>query len=132
MTCHSLEYRHLIQRMNKDICPQSLANDLSRLAQGVGTRMTTGTNTFFLIRRCKIPAIRKVTYSQLVASIRYHKTETHRVRVTVGDKELDFTGVTTTSYASLTTTKCLLNSTVLTPVAQFLTLDTNFFITTHL
>ena len=101
----------------------SLANNLGRLTQGVGTCVTTFTNTEFFICRCDIPAGRKVTYSQLVAIIRSHKTETHRVRVTVVGKKLDFPGVTTTSCASLTTNKCLVNSTVSTPNACFLILD---------
>ena len=58
-----------------------------------------------------------------MASIRSHKTETHRVRVTVSGYKLDFPGVTTTSFAGLTTTKCFIKVTVLTPDAPFLTLD---------
>ena len=64
-----------------------------------------------------------MTYASLVASMRSHKTETHRVRVTVGCEKLNFCGITTTNCASLTTKKCLLNSVVLTPDARFMTLD---------
>ena len=109
----------------------SLANNLGRLAQGVGTRMPIGTNRVFFIPRSAVPAGRTVAYSRLVASIRPHKTETHRVRVTVGGNRLGFPGDTTTNCASLTTTKCLLNITISTPGARFITLDIkNFYYNT--
>ena len=126
-TSQSLEYYHLMRGPDKDIWKTSLANDLGRLAQGVGTRMPTGTNTVFLIPRSAVPVRRTVTYLRLVASIRPHKTETHCVRVTVGGNRLYFPGDTTTNCASLTTTKCILNSTISTPGARFITLDIMFF-----
>ena len=58
----------------------------------------------------------------MVASIRPTKTEVNRVRVTVGGDRLNFPGATTTYCAGLTTTKCLLNSTISTPSARFMTL----------
>ena len=117
-TGQSLEYSHLTRGPDKDIWKTSLANDLGRLAQVVGTIMTTGTNTLFFIPCSAIPSGRTFTYSRLVASIRPHKTETHRVRVTVGVNRLDFPGDTTTNCASLTTAKFLLNSTISTPGAR--------------
>ena len=89
--------------------------------------MSEGTNTVFFVPRTAIPYSRTVTYSQLVASIRSHKTETHSVRVTIGGNRLEFPGNTTTKCASLTTTKCLLNSIISTPRARFLTLDFKTF-----
>ena len=116
---------------DKDIWNTILANNLGRLAQGVGTRMPTGTNTVFFIPRSAVPVGRSVIYSRLGASIRPHKTETHRVRVTVGGNRLDFPGDTTTNCVSLTTTKCILNSTISTPGARFITLDIrNFYYNT--
>ena len=129
----SLEYRHLLRGTNKDVWTRSLANDLGILAQGVVTRMPTDINTFFFVRRCDIPAGRNVTYDRLVSSIQPHKTETNRVRVTVGGEKMDFPGITTTTCASLTTTNCLINSTVSTPSAKFMTLDViNFYYNTPL
>ena len=122
-----LEYSHLPRGPDKDIWKTSLTNDLGRLAQGVGTIMSTGTNTVFFIPRSAIPAGRTVAYSQLFANIRPHKTETHRVRVTVDGNRLDFPGGTTTNCARLTTTKCLFYSTISTPGACFITLDNNNF-----
>ena len=45
----------------------------------------------------------------------------------MGGDRLDFPGATTTHCAILTTTKCLLNSTISTPGAQFMTLDIKDF-----
>ena len=65
----------------------------------------------------------KVTYAKMVASIRPTKAEVNRVRVTVGRDRLDFPSAATTHCASLTTTKFLLNSTISSPGARFMTLD---------
>ena len=80
---------------------------------------------------CDIPAGRKVAHARLFSSIRPHKTETHRVCVTVVGDKLDLPGIATTTCASLTTTKCLINSTVSTPLSKFMTLDIiNFYYNT--
>ena len=63
----------------------------------------------------------------MVASIRPTKAEVNRVRVTVGGDLLNFPGAATTHCASLTTTKCLLNSTISTPGARFMTLEIKYF-----
>jgi hypothetical protein len=117
------EYRHLVRGPDRSIWTTSLANDLGRLAQGIGTRMPKGTNTIFFLHPSKIPTGRKVTYARIVATIRPHKDETHRVRVTVGGDKLDYSGITATATASLTTLKILLNSVISTPGARFMTLD---------
>jgi hypothetical protein len=49
VTGQALEYRHLSKGPNSSIWIQALANNLGRLAQGVGTRMLTGTNTIVFI-----------------------------------------------------------------------------------
>ena len=128
VTGTSLKYLHLIHVSNKDVWTHNLANDLHRLTQGVGTRMPTSTNTVFSVWRHYIPAGRKITYACLVSSIRPHKTEMHRIRVTFDGDILDFLGITTIIYARLTTTKCPINSTVFTPLAKFMTLEIiNFY-----
>ena len=63
----------------------------------------------------------------MVASIKPTNAEVNRVRVTMGRDCLDFPSATTTHCASLTTTKCLLNSTISTPGARFMTLDIKDF-----
>ena len=89
--------------------------------------MPTGTNTVSFVEKSAIPHGHKVTYDQMVASIRPTKAEVNRVRVTVGGDRLDFPGATTTHCTSLTTTKCLINSTISTPRACFMNLDTKDF-----
>ena len=55
----------------------------------------------------------------------------NRVRLTMGGGLLDCPGITTTQTASLTTRKCLFNSTVSSPGAKFLALDIrNFYYNT--
>ena len=63
----------------------------------------------------------------MVATIQPTKAEVNRVRPTVGGNRLDFPGSTTTNCASLTTKKCLLNSTIFTPGARFMDLDIKDF-----
>ena len=63
----------------------------------------------------------------MVATIRPTKAEVNRVRVNVGGNRLDFPGATTTHFASLTTTECLLNIAISTTDARFMTLDIKDF-----
>ena len=128
----SLEYAALSRGPDKDKWITSLANDFGRLAQGVGHRIK-GNNTMFFIRPTKIPQGRKVTYLRLVSTIRPNKAEQNRVRITVGGDRLEYVGSTTTRMASLTTTKCLLNSVLSTPNARFMDADiANFYYRTPL
>jgi hypothetical protein len=97
------------------------------LAQGVGTWQPTGTSTILFVHKHQVPTDRKVTYGRIVASIRPQKQEQNRARLTLGGDRLDYPGITTTQTASLTTSKCLFNSTVSTPKAKFLCLDIKNF-----
>ena len=49
----------------------------------------------------------------------------HRVYVTIGGDLLEYVGATTTHFASLTTTKLMLNIPISTPNAKFMTIDIN-------
>ena len=89
--------------------------------------MTCGTNTVFYVPKSRVPVDRKVTYACMVATIRPYKTEVNRVRVTVGGNILVYPGATTTNCASLATTNCMLNSTISTSDARFMTLDIKDF-----
>ena len=77
--------------------------------------MPAGTNTVFFVTKSAIPHGCKVTNAHMVASIQPTKSKVNSVCVIVGGDRLDFPGTTTTHFASLTTTKCLLNSTISTP-----------------
>ena len=64
----SLEYRHRIKRdKHKNIWVKYFANELGRLAQGVGD-ILKGTNTIFFLAHEKMPTYRRkdVTYGQNV------------------------------------------------------------------
>lgn len=126
-TGQSQEYRHLVQGPDKAVWQTSFANEIGRLAQGVGTRMTSGTDTIFFIPRDKVPPSRKATYGRIVVSIRPQKTETHRTRLTVGGNLIDYPDDVSTPTADLTTAKILFNSVVSTPGAKFMTVDIKDF-----
>ena len=49
--------------------------------------------------------IKKVTYGRIVSSLRPHKEEKHRVRLTVGGNIVDYDGDASTPTTDLTTTK---------------------------
>ena len=122
-TGDTLHYRDLIKGPNAHIWLTSCANDFGRLAQGVGTRMPTGTNTIFFIPKSKVPNDRKVSYINPVASIRPNKAEVYRVRLTAGGNRLEYPGVTAIDTVSLTTTKVHLNSVISTKNAKYMTID---------
>ena len=64
-----------------------------------------------------------------MCSIKAHKEETHRTRLTVGGNLLDFNGKLTTPTATVTTAKCLFNSVVSTKGAKCVMADVkNFYL----
>jgi hypothetical protein len=127
------EYRHLIKTLQRDIWEHSFANEIGRLAQGVGTRMLTGTNTIFFIEKSAVPADRVVTYGRICVNIRPQKDETHRTRLTVGGNLIDYPDNVSTPTADLTTAKLLFNSVVSTRRARFCVADIkDFYLSTEM
>ena len=63
---------------------------------------------------------KKTTYQKIVCNIRPNKAETHRTRITVGRNLLDYAGTLITPTVTITTSKCLFNSVVSTPVKMCL------------
>ena len=118
----TLEYIHLLRTPAKALWTRALANDLGKLAQGVGTRVK-GNNMIRYTPRAAVPKGRKVTYARIVTALQPHKKVKHRVRVTVGREKLEYTGNASTQTASLTTKKYLLKSTLSTDGAKFMTAD---------
>ena len=86
----ALKYRHLICGPYGATWVKALVNDLRRLAQGVGTRMPTGTNTVFFVAKYSITHDRKVTYARMDATIRTTKAKVNPVRVNLGGDCLNF------------------------------------------
>ena len=89
--------------------------------------MLTGNNTIFFINNNCVQKHKNVTCGWIVAEIKPHKEETHRVCLTVVVDCLNFDGVNATQCASLSTTKNLMNSTISTPREKFITMDLKDF-----
>jgi hypothetical protein len=112
-----------------------MENKLGRLAQDFApngvTGTGTGTDTIHFIRHNDVPINRKATYMSIVAAIKPHKAETHRIRAVVGGNLIDYPGKVSTPTANLITIKCMLNSTISTKDAKATTLDiSNFYLGT--
>jgi hypothetical protein len=72
-TGKTCEYWHLVNSSIighiKDVWETSFVNELSRLAQGVGTIMLDGSNTIFFTSKAQVPKDRNPTYGHLMVSI---------------------------------------------------------------
>ena len=79
----------------------SFANEVGRLAQGVGERIKSGNDNMFFIPKSSIPANRKVTYANPVCAFRPLKDEPYRVRLTAGGDRLFYEADTGAPTASL-------------------------------
>ena len=98
--------------MKKDeVWITSLSNELGRVMNGVGNRIT-GTDTMEFVRKENVPKNKKVTYANFVCDYRPLKTEKHRVRMTIGGDRLDYPDETASPAASLIETKLILNSVI--------------------
>ena len=102
----------------------SLSNELGRVMQGIGNRIT-GTDTMEFVKKHEIPTHKKITYANFVCDYRPLKAEKHRVRMTIGGDKLEYENDTTSPAASLLETKLLLNSVISDAKdgARFLTMD---------
>ena len=67
----------------RDIWENSFANEIGSLLQGVGTIITSGTNTILFIPKGKVLAGRTVTYGRIVDETQLQKDETHCTQLTV-------------------------------------------------
>jgi hypothetical protein len=125
----SMEYRHLLKSPKHcKAWTHSFANELGRLAQGVGGRQV-GTNTIFYIQHNQIPADRRkdVTYGRICVDYRPQKEEPNRTRLTVGGNLIDFPGDVSTPTADTTTAKMVINSTISTTGARYMCGDIKDF-----
>ena len=116
----SLEYRHLPKGHTKAIWSNSFVNEISQLAQGLGTRITSGKNTIFFTPKEIFPAGRTVTYGIIVVEVGTQKAETHFTQLTVGGNVMTFPGDVTTPTSDIITAKLLFNSVISTKNAKFM------------
>ncbi len=119
------EYRELSQCSEGPLWQHSNADEIGRLAQGHGEEK--GTNTMFFIKVTDIPKGRKATYLRVVAALRPEKANPRRVRWTVGGDCIEYPDDVSTKTADLTTAKLLINSTISTPNARYMTADLKDF-----
>jgi hypothetical protein len=125
------------QKLNTDpefkkIWNRSGANELGRLAHGVGSRVK-GTYTILFIKHSQVPKHKTVTYGCFVCDIRPHKAEKERTRLMVGGNLINYYRDVLTQTANLTTSKCLWNSVVSTLDAKYMCLDLkNFYLGTSM
>jgi hypothetical protein len=123
----AMEYPQLKLGEDSKLWLAAASREIGRLAQGKQPDMPTGCNTMHFLDHRNLPADRKATYLRIVAAIKMHKVETHRIRFTVGGNRIDYKGKVSTPTANLETIKLLLNSTVSTPNAKMLTADIECF-----
>jgi hypothetical protein len=127
------EYKQLSKDpATSKLLTRSVANELGRLAQGVGDQLK-GTNTCFFIPKSAVPHGRTITYGRIVVSLRPQKAEVERTRLTVGGNLVDYPGDVSTKTANLTTAKILFKSVLSTPKEKFMGIDLkNFYLNTPL
>jgi hypothetical protein len=130
-----LNYRQLIRHPDyHSDWTRSSANEFGRLANGVGGRIK-GTNTIRFIPKAKVPKDRRkdITYGTFVCTVRPEKKEPNRTRFVVGGNKINYPGEVATPTADMLVAKILVNSTISTKNAKFMTMDiSNFYLNTPL
>jgi hypothetical protein len=131
ITGKALTYRQLnSDHQYKLIWNTAGANELGRLAQGVGDRIK-GTYTIFFIKHAQVPKHKTVTYGRFVCDVRQQKAEPEQTRLTVGGNLINYDGDVSTQTADLTTSKIMWNSVISTLHAKYMCLDLkNFYVGT--
>ena len=119
------EYPELIKSSDGHHWEEANCNEFGRLCQGY--KNIKGTDTMHFISKTDIPKGRRPTYMRIVCADRPLKTETRRVRHTVGGDKIDYPFDVSTKTASLVTAKLIINSTISTPGARFMSMDIKDF-----
>jgi hypothetical protein len=116
LTGNALTYFQLNSDLQyKSIWNTSGANELGRLAQGVGDRLK-GTDTIFFIEHAQVPKHKTVTYGRFFCDVRPQKAEPEQTILTVRGNLINYNGDVSTQTADLTTSKipleqCHINAT---------------------
>ena len=128
-----MEYRHLISDPKyRKIWKPAYGKEVGRLEQGL-PGVFDGTNTFIFIYKNKVPDNRwkYVTYGRICANYCPEKSDPYRIRLTVGGNLINLPGDCRTPTANMFTVKILLNTTISTTGAKFMTIDIrNFYLNT--
>ena len=112
------------------------------LCQGAGVHPTIpnaqrvkGTDTMHPINFHDIPheQILDVAHTRAVCEVKLMKKEINRMRITIGGNTINYSGDCGTKTASLETIKLVINSTLCSPGAEYMTMDlSNFYLNTPL
>ena len=131
-TTKSMEYRDLlVDPTTCNVWLRLAANEFGRLTQGLLDNRAAATNTIFFIPINKIPRHKRPTYARFVCSFRPQKPEPYPTRLTVGGNLIDYPGNLSMKVADMTTFKILVNNTLSTPGAKWLSLDVkNYYLGT--
>ncbi len=125
-----LEYRHLIaNQTTRATWQHSYGNKIVCLAQGM-PGCNTGTNIIVFIKKNQVTQNRAkdLTYGLIICLIRPEKIEErNQKRLVVGGDRVHFPGNAGTPSANLLTVKLLINSTISTPNAKYMTMDIKDF-----
>jgi hypothetical protein len=121
------EHAQLIRVPEADQWLYSTANECGRLTKGVTPNMPSGSETMRYLFHHQLPPGRQATFDRFVAMERPHKSETKRVRPTVGNNLVHYPEKVSTRIADLSTVKLLLNSIISTPGSLFATFDLKDF-----
>jgi hypothetical protein len=117
-----MEYKALMKDPNlQPLWKRGFGNEAGRLFQGI--RDIPGTDLCLFVELINIPKDRKTTYGKIVCDNKPQKKEKERVRLTVGDDRLDYSGDVATSTADITTLNTLTNSSLSTEDASMMIMD---------
>ena len=112
-----------------NIGKQALSYELGRLAKGLDNRVQF-TDAIEFIHRHEVPVGSKVTYANLVCDYRPLKSESNRVRITVGGDRIPYSQDAGSPAVTLIEAKLLINSTISDSAngARFLAADIKDFV----
>ena len=114
-----MTYCKLIENNStKAIWENVFAKKLGRLANSVGDRIPTRTNTIFFIPSSQIPSDWKATYGKILCEFKPHKLEKCCSRLTVRGNCANYPFPVSTPIANITEFKCLINSILSTSSAK--------------
>ena len=131
-TGKSMEYLDLITDPSTHATwLRSASNEFDHLAQGLQDNRVEPTNTKFFIPFSKVPKHKQPTYAHFVFSYHPQKAEPYSTWITVGGNLINYPGNLSMKVANMTTFKILMNSTLSTPGARWLSLDVkNYYLGT--
>ncbi len=125
-----LEYHHLIaNQTTRATWQHSYGNEIGCLTQGMPGGIT-GTNTIVFIKKNRVPHNRAkdLTYRLITCLIRPEEIEEpNKTRLVAGGNRVYYPGDAGTPTTNLLTVKLLINSTISTPNAKYMTIDIKDF-----